>query len=64
MNDIICKYLTDTEVTWPLFVDPCWQTVNIFVNPITGYSPFELDVLRKPPDIAKWTLILIQMVFL
>ena len=52
MDDMIYKYLPDTEDKWPLFVHPCCYAMNTFVSPTTGYSPFEMVFLRKPPDIT------------
>ena len=54
MNDMICKYLTDTGDKWPLFVYPCCFAMNTIVSPTTGYSPFDLAFLRKPPDITEF----------
>ena len=56
MNDMVCKYLTDTEDKWPLFVYPCCYAMNTFVSPTTGYSPFEVVFLRKPPDITEFVV--------
>ena len=36
---------------WPLFVTSCCFAMNTFVSTTTGFSPYELVFLKKPPDI-------------
>ena len=53
MNNMLCKHLTDTGGDWPLYVHPCAMAMNTFVSPNTGFSPYEMVFLHKPPDITR-----------
>ena len=49
MNNVFKKYLQDTGKNWLSYLAPVCYALNTFVSPSTGYSPYELMFLRKPP---------------
>ena len=51
INNLITRYLKDKGKEWPLFVTSCCFAMNTFVSTTTGFSPYELVFLKKPPDI-------------
>ena len=50
-NNLITRHLKDKGKEWPLFVTSCCFAMNTFVSTTTGFSPYELVFLKKPPDI-------------
>ena len=48
---MITRQLTGKGREWPLYVMSTCYAMNTFVSPSTGFSPYELVFLRKPPDI-------------
>ena len=51
INNLITRHLKDKGKEWPLFVTSCCFAMNTFVSTTTGFSPYELVFLKKPPDI-------------
>ena len=51
INNLITHHLKDKGKEWPLFVTSCCFAMNTFVSTTTGFSPYELVFLKKPPDI-------------
>ena len=51
VNNLITCHLKDKGKEWPLFVTSCCFAMNTFVSTTTGFSPYELVFLKKPPDI-------------
>ena len=51
INNLITRQLTGKGKEWPLFVMSTCYAMNTFVSPITGFSPYELVFLKKPPDL-------------
>ena len=51
INNLITRHLTGKGREWPLYVTSTCYAMNTFVSPITGFSPYELVFLKKPPDI-------------
>ena len=51
INNLITRHLKDKDKEWPLFVTSCCFAMNTFVSTTTGFSPYELVFLKKPPDI-------------
>ena len=52
ISNLVTRRLTGKGKEWPLFVSPtCWA-MNTVVSNATGFSPYELVFLRKPPDIT------------
>ena len=51
INNLITRQLTGKGNEWPLFVMSTCYAMNTFVSPITGFSPYELVFLKKPPDL-------------
>ena len=51
INNLITRHLTGKGREWPLYVSSTCYAMNTFVSPITGFSPYELVFLKKPPDI-------------
>ena len=51
INNLITRHLKDKGKEWPLFVISCCFALNTFVSTTTGFSPYELVFLKKPPDI-------------
>ena len=51
INNLITRQLTGKGREWPLYVMSTYYAMNTFVSPSTGFSPYELVFLRKPPDI-------------
>ena len=51
INNLITRQLTGKGREWPLFVTSTCYAMNTFVSPTTGFSPYELVFLKKPPDI-------------
>ncbi len=49
MNNVFKKYLEDTGKNWPSYLPPVCYALNTFVSPSTGFSPYELMFIRKPP---------------
>ena len=64
INDMICKYLSGTGDTWPLFVYPACFAMNTFVN-YTSFSANEMIFLKPPPSLLdlKWTLYMMVYLF-
>ena len=52
LGDRIRTYLTGTGYDWPLFAGPCAFAMNTFVSPHTGFSPYEMVFIRKPPPLS------------
>ena len=51
INNLITGHLKDKGKEWPLFITSCCFAMNMFVSTTTGFSPYELVFLKKPPDI-------------
>ena len=51
INNLITRHLKDKGKEWPLFVTSCCFAMNTFVSTTTGFSPYELVFLKKPPNI-------------
>ena len=51
INNLITRHLKDKGKEWPLFVTSCCFAMNTIVSTTTGFSPYELVFLKKPPDI-------------
>ena len=51
INNLITRQLTGKGKEWPLFVMSTCYAMNTFVSPVTGFSPYELVFLKKPPDL-------------
>ena len=51
INILITRQLTGKGREWPLYVTSTCYAMNTFVSPTTGFSPYELVFLKKPPDI-------------
>ena len=51
INNLITRQLTGKGREWPLYVMSTCYAMNTFVSQSTGFSPYELVFLRKPPDI-------------
>ena len=51
INNLITRHLKDKGREWPLYVTSCCYAMNTFVSTSTGFSPYELVFLKKPPDI-------------
>ena len=51
INNLITRQLTGKGREWPLYVTSTCYAMNTFVSPTTGFSPYELVFLKKPPDI-------------
>ena len=51
INNLITRQLTGKGKEWPLFVMSTSYAMNTFVSPSTGFSPYELVFLKKPPDL-------------
>ena len=51
INNLITCHLKDKGKEWPLFVTSSCFAMNTFVSTNTGFSPYELVFLKKPPDI-------------
>ena len=51
IKNLITRHLKDKGKEWPLFVTSCCFAMNTFVSTTTGFSPYELVFLKKPPDI-------------
>ena len=51
INNLITRQLTGKGREWPLYVMSTCYAMNTFVSPSTGFSPYELVFLKKPPDI-------------
>ena len=49
MNNVFKKYLEDTGKNWPSYLPPACYALNTFVSPSTGFSPYELMFIWKPP---------------
>ena len=51
INNLITRHLTGKGTEWPLYVTSTCCAMNTFVSSQTGFSPYELVFLKKPPDI-------------
>ena len=51
INNLITRHLKDKGKEWPLYVTSCCFAMNTFVSTATGFSPYELVFLKKPPDV-------------
>ena len=51
INNLITRHLKDKGKERPLFVTSSCFAMNTFVSTTTGFSPYELVFLKKPPDI-------------
>ena len=51
LNNLITRHLKDKGAEWPLYVTSTCYAMNTFVSTSTGFSPYELVFLKKPPDI-------------
>ena len=51
INNLITRQLTGKGREWPLYVMSTCYAMNTFVSPSTGFGPYEVVFLRKPPDI-------------
>ena len=51
INNLITRQLTGKGKEWPLFVMSTCYAMNKFVSPSTGFSPYKLVFLKKPPDL-------------
>ena len=50
LSNMIIKYLERTGDQWPTYLRPLTYALNISVNSVTGFSPFEMVYARKPPS--------------
>ena len=48
INNILRKYLMDSGKNWPSYVSAAAYSMNSFVSPVTGYSPYEMVFGRSP----------------
>ena len=62
INNMITIHLKDKGKEWPLFVTSCCFAMNTFVSTTTGFSPYELVFLKKPPDILNLYLKPLEMI--
>ena len=51
INNLITRHLKDKCKEWPLFITSGCFAMNTFVSITTGFSPYKLVFLKKPPDI-------------
>ena len=51
ISNNIKKHLEGKGQEWPLYVMPSCYGMNTFVSPRTGFCPYELVFLQKPPDL-------------
>ena len=49
----LCRVLQGEGSDWPYHVAPCIYAMNTFVSPNTGFSPYEMVFIRKPPSISE-----------
>ena len=49
----LCRVLQGEGRDWPYHVAPCVYAMNTFVSPITGFSPYEMVFIRKPPPVTE-----------
>ena len=56
LNTMINKYLTGKGVDWPRHVLPCCYAMNCQISLVTGYSPYEMVFLRKPPSLLDFEI--------
>ena len=54
MSNIVAKNLEGRGDDWPLYVYPACYAMNTQVSTLSGYSPFEMVFLHKPPDLCKF----------
>ena len=53
ISDIIVKHLWDKGQMWPLFATTAAYAMNTFASEaLSGFSPFQLVLLRDPPDLT------------
>ena len=53
ISEIIMKHLWDKGQTWPLFATTAAYAMNTFASEaLNGLSPFQLVLLRDPPDLT------------
>ncbi len=53
MNNIFCKFLNEAGRDWPVFLQPVVYAMNTSVCPRIGFSPYEMMLIRKPPDLSR-----------
>ena len=51
ISNLITRQLTGKGREWPLYVTSTCYAMNTFVSPTTGFNPYKLVFLKKPPDI-------------
>ena len=51
INNLIARHLWDKGKEWPLFVTSSCYAMNTLVSSVTGFTPYELVFLKKPPDV-------------
>ena len=56
LNTMINKYLTGKGIDWPRHVLPCCYAMNCQISLVTGYSPYEMVFLRKPPSLLDFEI--------
>ena len=53
VSKIIVEHLWDKGQKWPLFIRTAAYTMNTFASEVlNGFSPFQLVLLRDPPDLT------------
>ena len=53
ISEIIVKHLWNKGQMWPLFATTTAYAMNTFASEaLSGFSPFQLDFLRDPPDLT------------
>ena len=53
ISEIIVKHLWDKGQMWPLFATTTAYAMNTFTSKaLSGFSPFQLVLLRDPPDLT------------
>ena len=53
LNKRMCRYLKDEGRGWPEYIAPCTYAMNHFVSGYTGFSPYEMVFIRKPPSLTE-----------
>ena len=62
LNNLITRHLKDKGLDWPLYVMSVCFAMNTYVSPSTGFSPYELVFIKKPPDILNLYFTPIQQI--
>ena len=54
MSNILAKNLEGKGSDWPLYVFPSCYAMNTQTSALSGYSPYEMVFLHRPPDLCKF----------